>query len=127
MSVRPAAAALWGTVRRHRVVIGIALAGVWVPLQGYLVFLWFGRGQFLSQHGIECTVIPAFVELVILVTSAMHHERLKTSYIANPHSQLGASLRNDAPRPHVPPPTRTAWDGEWEDPSKASDKMRPGR
>ncbi len=104
-----------------------ALGVLWIPIQGYLVFLWFGHGQFLSQSGIECTVIPVFVELVVAVTSAMHFDRIHSGAVANPHSPIGQKLLNGSGRPPAPPPTRAAWDGEWEDPVKAGERMRKDR
>ena len=83
-----------------------ALGVLWIPIQGYLVFLWFGHGQFLSQSGIECTVIPVFVELVVAVTSAMHFDRIHSGAVANPHSPIGQKLLNgsrSAPCPAANP------------------------
>lgn len=106
----------------------IALALVLIPAQGYMIFLLRGGGLFLSQKGLECTMIPAFIEFALLVTSAMAYERIHASAASNPHSVIGSTLRKDAGQPPAapPPPTRAAWDGGWEDPNQVSEKMKRG-
>lgn len=107
--------------------------GLWFVLgalgaltQGFAVFWYFEPyGPFLGRGGLECTVIPLVIEVVVLVLSLKNLDHLHASAISNPHSLLGHSLRNDAARP--PPPARSAWDGQWEDPTQAADKMGPER
>lgn len=101
----------------------IALAVAALPLQGFLVFSLWGKGNFLSPSGAKFTLGCLAVDLVIGVVAAMHYERLHSGAVANPHSLIGQTLRRDAVQPPAPPPTREAWDGGWEDPDKASDKM----
>lgn len=93
----------------------IVLLTVAIPLQGVAVF-WLRQsgGSFFSQVGLECTLFPAVIELVVAVATAIHYERIHSGAVGNPHSVIGKTLRNDAAQPPAPPPTRKAWDGEWD-------------
>ena len=105
----------------------IVVALIVLPLQGYAVFWYRGGGDFFSRAGFECTVIPAFIELVVIVVSAMHFERLYGSSVANPHSLMGQTLRKDTNQAPLTPSARAAWDGGFEDPGKASSQMGKDR
>jgi hypothetical protein len=113
-------------------VLRVAKWGLWVVLgtlgavgQGLAVF-WYmePHGPFIGRAGLQCTGIPLLIELVLLVVTLKNFDQIHASAVSNPHSLIGQSLRNDAHQSAAaPPPTRTAWDGEWEDANHAADKM----
>jgi hypothetical protein len=93
-------------------------------LQGYVVFWYFDLGvSFLSRPGLGCIVGVVLVEAVVAALTILKADEMHGSLTSNPHSPLGQSLRSKGtPRP-APPAARSAWDGDWERPSEASDKM----
>jgi hypothetical protein len=97
-----------------------------IPTQGFIVFSFLGQGSFFGRSGLVCTVSPIFVELVVLVVAAMHFERIHSSSVANPHSLIGQALRKETTDPRQPS-VRAAWDGGWEQPADAAEKMRADR
>ena len=103
-----------------------ALGALLAVGQGLAVF-WYMEpsGPFLGRAGVQCTGIPLLVELVLLVVTIKNLDTVHANAISNPHSLIGQSLRPDARQSAAPPPqaTRTAWDGSWEDPNHAADKM----
>jgi len=108
--------------------LGLAvLVAAAIVFQGFVVFSVRGNGTFASQTGLECTVVPAFIEFVVFVVAAMQYERIHTGAVSNPHSLIGKTLRRDAGHAPEPPKAREAWDGEWEDPRRAAEKMRVDR
>ncbi len=112
---------------RTRILGIIALGAVAAVLQGLAVFAWLGKaGSFLSPTGLGCIAAPLVVELVLAVVVLKNMHELHTHAVSNPHSRLGQALRDDAKAPPVPPPTREAWKGGFEDMDHASDKMSKG-
>ncbi len=110
-------------------VVLIVLGAAAAVAQGLAVF-WYmePHGLFLGRAGLQCTAIPLLVEVVLLVVTMKNLDQLHASAISNPHSLFGQSLRDDTGKPAAsPPPTRSAWDGQFEDPAKAADKMASGR
>ena len=106
------------------VVLGLVAAS----LQGYAAFWYLDYpGSFFSRAGLGCTAVVAVAEVFLLAMIIFKVDELQSGMVANPHSRLGRSLRGNAGHPPPPPETRAAWDGEWEDPSKAADKMRSDR
>ena len=103
----------------------VALALVAIPLQGFVVF-WLRQtgGSFFSQAGLECTVVPVFIEVVVGIATAIHYERIHSGAVANPHSLIGKTLSNNSPQPPPPPPAQKAWGGTFEDPHKPDDTRR---
>ncbi len=117
-----------GVMGRARILGMIALGLVAAVLQGLVVFWMFAKaGSFLSLAGLESTLAPAGVELVLAVVVLKNMHELHTHAVSNPHSVLGQALRHDANTPPTPPPTREAWKGGFEDMDRASDKMAKDR
>jgi len=106
--------------------LAIILASVAALFQGWAVF-WIADygGPFASRTGLACVGVPLLVELVVFIVAMRNLDQLHANAVANPHSLLGQSLRRDTPP--APPPSRAAWDGGWEDPGKATDKMGSDR
>lgn len=106
------------------IALGLAVA----MLQGAAVFWYRGYGDsFWSQTGLECVVIPAVAEIVLVVLVFRNLDELYARSISNPHSGIGEALRHNSHRPPAPPPARKAWDGAYEDMDDASAKMSKDR
>jgi len=109
----------------------IGLVLVAIPLQGFVVF-WCRQtgGSFFGQAGLECTLFPVAVELVVAIATAIHYVRVHADAVANPHNLIGKTLRGDDRNPPAPPPrpkVSDAWGGVWVDPAKASERMGKDR
>ena len=101
-------------------VVGALLAG----LQGYVAFWYLDyEGSFFSRIGLECSAVVAVAEIFLVAMVIAKVDELHSGMISNPHSRLGRSLRGDTEQA-PPPPSRSAWDGGWEEPGEATDKMK---
>lgn len=109
--------------------IGLAfVAVIAATAQGRLLFGFLGyAGDFVSLKGLGCSVAVALIEAVIVALAIIKADEMHSGMAANPHSRLGQSLRTGTGQPLAAPPTRAAWDGGWESPSTAADKMKADR
>lgn len=121
-------ALFWARWRWRLIAVAVL---VFAPLQGWLAYLYVQpKGPFLGVAGVKCTLGAMAVDLVLLVVTMRNLDQLHAVTTSNPHSLIGQGLRardDAAPAPPAKATTQDAWNGRWEDPDRAADRMRGGR
>ena len=91
-----------------KIIVGVAVVLIAIPLAGFGLFELWGSGTFLSLTGVKFTAGAAALIVVISVVAFKEYERIHTMSVGNPHSLFGQSIRGYTVSP-PPPPQDLPW------------------